>query len=696
MPQVSKDSSFKGKGLGWIADNPDFRDFSLDSGFLAELRPTSEQQNLKIISEIFQNVSEIFNQLVDRNDEILQTIKSLKNQKLKKVIKELPELSKTKNIRKIAKLIDYLEFTSENYSIFSIQYLDILRPRNSHPKVKEVKYHLSRFLQCIDLQKFLCLQAELDNELTDEEKSILEALESIKRNPQDFHKDSVHWARSSYYDKHLTVIVKLFQQFVGDTQKENPAFQSKDEKIKVDGIIGLDTFKALTAWLNGGEAGFESYRKAMPVPFPSPIPTEVLSLIITSFLPDDLYQLFQTRFSENFKEYVMKQGIENDLLREELLKDPEHRVQMEKYVEFRFYKLADFIAKQHYILIEPFILIILHFSGVIGAYKNLEYAIKLAASQFKFILGLDIDALERIINAVATEPRSSNWYRDAICHLCKEFNYGIPTEPEVQVDHMASLEFNGGGCLEGLLKILDLKILGSTEKLPDEFRLDLVTEIENLRWLQQTSYWTVYQFINRFYQIFLDAEESMDKSYRSQYDGWFQEARHDTCLLLFGRKNGDEMVLGLAAQVINLGLEAMGYEKPDEEFSGESEKVKTVKEIRKKTGPFLVRLRNFLEQNNLFDLIEHKPTVIEFLFEDSSSDEDNLNIRKIIEGQARNQFGYGSSYEKTMSVFDVSSKYQIPVGDSLVQNLYWAKNQNNQASRIDHLPISLNCPMLWT
>jgi C1A family cysteine protease len=637
--------NFREKGLGWVSDNPDFRDYRLDNGFLDELRPSQEQQGLRVIAA---------------------ALKKLANQE-----------SGIKN------LVDYLEFESARYSVTSIRHFDILKPHNSHPKIKEIKYHFSRFFQCIaqkepkiDNLKIDNLKKELLKKEEEQSKDISKLSTLISLLPSQMeHKDLTQWIRSEYYDEYLVVLVKLFQQYVANS------CQKEDRKIAVDGVIGIDTFRALSEWLNNGFKGLEDYCKASPIPFPGPMPTEVLALIIASFLPKDVYKLLKKKFSEKFKQDMS--SVMSDSLLDELLDDPYYKDRQDKYIDFRFYKLADCILRKHYLLIEPLILVVLHFSGVVGAYKNIDYAINLAASQFKFILSVDIDKLKDVIDDVTIDDEESSRFVSLAGRMrsllkCMSSLEKNEDNPSIALHTALRVEQ-----FERLTRIIELKILGSTEKLPDEFRMELTEELESLKWLRQTSYWAIYQFLNRFYLSFLQPRSSSSKDENAKCS---EESEKDFNTLLWGGELDDRFIPGFVADIINSCRFVVGCSKVEE--VGEIKDKDQQKEFAKNIQTFIECMKDYLEggsdgddehrQENFFNLIEDKPSIIEFVCEDPLSNLKELDIKKILAKKLERRMGYRSADKEPISVFGFFSEFQIPIGENIIHNLYWQKRKEEQ------------------
>ncbi|MBE9136629.1 hypothetical protein IQ254_05335 [Nodosilinea sp. LEGE 07088] len=681
---VTSNENFRKKGLGWVADNPDLRDYRLDSQLLDSLEPEKCDLNFKIVNEI------------------LKQLKQFSNANLNN-------------------LIDYLDFELDKYSVFSIRYFDVLKPQNSHPKVKEFKHHFHCFYHSISQNKLRELKVKLynDNKISREEKTILEVFHQLT------HRDLIQWMRSDYYDNHLIILVKLFQAFVAEyqelrilTQEQEHGYEEDNNyKIAVDGIIGIDTFKALTYWLNFGCKGQDSfrgaqkeYRKAIPVPYPSPVPTEVLSQILISFLPREISDGLKKRFKENFRKVA--DSIENDRLREDLLKDQNHVMQEENYISFHFYRLADFIAKEHYLLIEPLVLVALQFVGTVGAYENFEYAIKMAASQFKFIVDLDIGNLQKIIENIDFQIKSG-YVKEVIENMSfqmkpdldaknlQEFTsneFGIKPEnmqkiidiinfqmkPNHEEHKLGALDLEG---LEDLKTIFNLKILGSTEKLPDESRMELIEEIENLRWLQQISYWAIFQFIRRYYQEFLASSLSSDW----KKERWDQDLCNDFEFLL----KGDNKTGGLFKTTIDLGVRVIKITNPDFELGMKDEELRDKEKFKKKINEFNEFVACMKEFFSTFpNLIEDKPSVIEFIQDQPLADIE-LGLKGVIEKETQKKFGYKDAHKEPLSIFEFSSNYRIPVGDNLIRNIYWGKT-GEQREYFAHLPEAVDltywCP----
>ena len=700
-------SNFREKGLGWVADNPDLRDYRLDNGFLDTLEPTREQRNLAVVAEI------------------------------------LKELKPKASTDKIDNLINHLELESEKYSIFSVRYFDVLKPQVSDPKVKDVKPYLYRFLEYIrqgrttEVHKLKELMGTRWDELNKELN------EDIEGDIHEFgHKNLLQWMSSEYYDEYLTKIVKLFQVFVSQKQ-ENELNIKVDEVIKVDGVIGIDTFKALTHWLNNGVKDLKNYRIMSPVPFPSPLPSEVLSLVLASLVPSETLASLKRQYKADFISNIIGVAIKSEALRDELLNDPYHQAQCQKYIDHRFDQLVDFIAREYYLLIEPLILVVLQFLGAIGAYKDLDYAIKMAASQFGFIINLDCERLENIVNHVQYQVKTSqqnfdiekeletliddiqeqiNQFKSSVksSHSAKSKNFGTESletlldqlNNEINVSQLSKINSHNSLNLTGLEELMttvDLQIFGSTEKLPDKFRLELLKEVKNLRWLQQISYWAIYQFIHRFRQEF---KSDLSDTNLAQEDDLDRSLNQEISLLLQGNKSHTD-TKGLVEKVIHSGLKIIGKTQKNikqdiqndiQDLRETGEDTSALEALAKLEGGnltdkvdiFLYAMKKHLIEQKLFDLFESKSTIIELIDEANCPDVCENDYSNNKEAQKNNfckKQGYINSYKEPISISHTAATYRIPVGTNLTRNFYKeTKQPTNSPNRgyFAHLPNAVD------
>lgn len=201
-----KDIDWKKKGLGWIPDYPDIRDYKLDkteiqiSGRLRREEVTSAIENLanRLIETL--NIIQKFNP--PQPDEISTLLRNL-------------EESVFGNISfvtvKAHKLLRVQPPQLETSSSLLL---------NNDPTSKELLLQVKSCLYVLLNQG--CLEEGLEGCSQEEEDSIAR----LKNNP----KEAIVWLRREKFDKITENLVKAFQHCYG---------------IKIDGIVGLEVYNAL-------------------------------------------------------------------------------------------------------------------------------------------------------------------------------------------------------------------------------------------------------------------------------------------------------------------------------------------------------------------------------------------------------------------------------------------------------------------
>lgn len=620
--------NFSEKGLGWITDSRDPRDYQLNDELLDKFKLEQSQKNLQFTIDF---------------------------------VKKLGIYLQHKNKDEIERLVDALvddnDIEIDNYSIFSIRQFDILRPNNSHPNVKVMKYYLNYFLEYIRLE-YIKTKTESLDELTQQIQPLV---------PQDM----VQWLKSDYYDERLKNIVKVFQKHMA---------------IEEDGIIGIDTFKALIHWFEHGLEKQVSYKRAISVAFPAPLSSEVLALILRELLLPKTYEKLKTKFENDFKTrkvYTFK----NDSLKDQWCKDPSYQEECERYINRRFDTLADLIAKDYYLYIEPLILVILLLLQTVGTYKNLDTAIEIAMSRFRFIVKFPTRNIDNIIR----------------------------NDYQAKVSYLKSLVENSDDLIKDLdlVKIIDLQLLGSMQKLRDQVTLDLKEEIDNISWLQKVSYWAIYQFINRISLLYSKDNNDLNSASTNT-----EEEKDFVCFLGIREKNGKiQVASGIVLEMMISILEVIRAEQPtageQELIEGENQLhslfeaisqgqinvdqllvfFKAVEERPIETAAkategktaiyseawwdkaviieknqlqslfeiFLKKMEGSLYTDKLLDAIEYKPSVIELVSEGTNSSKDT-NPQK--SDNQRDELG-----------LELSPIYKVPGGKYLIRN--WHKTKKN-------------------
>ena len=194
--QQKKD--WKKKGLGWIPDYPDLRDYSLDDEENIE-----KKLRFKIEGRIddFEKVVEVLINLITKKHLLQEEkIKELQNQIFGNVLFAKVKVHK---------------FLRENLEIETIKRIDYQYP------CKQIKYEKIFSSQIVDLKKYLGILLM---------KGYLSLSKSVD---VDVHVNfeqiasTVHWMRDEKYDSTTKLLVKDFQS---------------RSKILVDGIVGIETY----------------------------------------------------------------------------------------------------------------------------------------------------------------------------------------------------------------------------------------------------------------------------------------------------------------------------------------------------------------------------------------------------------------------------------------------------------------------
>ncbi|MBH8555619.1 C1 family peptidase [Nostocaceae cyanobacterium CENA357] len=199
-------SNWKKKGLGWIPDYPDLRDYNLDNeeGIKNKLRFKIEEgtRNFeKLVEDLINLVSDLTSQNCSKEDRIEQ----FKNQIFGNVL--FAKVKVHKLLREIPKDSD---------------------PINNLYPINPVEYESILSNQIVDLKKYL---------------GVLFMKEYLRPNEIDseIFKDPgkiVEWMRNSEYDPTTKSLVKVFQSC---------------SNILVDGIVGLETYTTFNEYFSDPE-----------------------------------------------------------------------------------------------------------------------------------------------------------------------------------------------------------------------------------------------------------------------------------------------------------------------------------------------------------------------------------------------------------------------------------------------------------
>jgi C1A family cysteine protease len=419
MFSKEKGANFKAKGLGWIPDYPDARDYQLSNEIFEKLGKVTGQ-------EYFKGVNLLLKQL---------------KQRLSRLPVEDTDLTDYST-----DILNYLEQELEKFDFPEVKVYRVLRSGSVGKEVTLLKYCLTRFYQKVleplnvkepqpasqcSAQKavqYLC------NHLEDE----LDFLDK----PQENWK----WLSQTTFDEPGTnkteILVKVFQTWA--------------QLEPIDGIVGLETYVALENWMVQPEFEQEhcftesveptAQKFSLPIPFPAPIPSNLLQTTLKKLLLQNEEKLWQNH---------------------------------------TFEKDVEDIAQEYFLIIEPVIFVITEILGPVGAYQNIEAAIESAVGKFLFLLNLEtesqLDELFHLPN-LARVSSSEKFER-----------FQLPKD------------------IEQTVTVLDLKFLGSSEKLPDHLVSELREDLNNLKYLREAARKAINTCRDRLKKEELDRDSSIYK-----------------------------------------------------------------------------------------------------------------------------------------------------------------------------------------
>lgn len=230
---MNTDNNPNNKGLGWIPDYPDLRDYQLQSdnitGLDGRLKREDRSKEIEKIAQEFTNFAESFSALLDE-------ISNSSNFKKSTDIKTLA------NKLKIAVSNQTDEIQSVIFGDISFESVNIYRQLRQGVESKTPFSHPKEFSYKSDVEKRIfelknCLyfifqhQNFPQQELCDE--NVSETIKSVQ-NLRSFDK-ALKWLRDASFDDSTYRLVLLFQ-YCAD--------------IWVDGIVGLETYTALNEHFN--------------------------------------------------------------------------------------------------------------------------------------------------------------------------------------------------------------------------------------------------------------------------------------------------------------------------------------------------------------------------------------------------------------------------------------------------------------
>lgn len=213
--QNSQNTNWKKKGLGWVPDYPDLRDYNLDN------EDIKNRQRLKV-EETTEWLENIIDELIN-----LQPKKNLSTTKINELRNKIFGEVIFKRI-KVHKILKYTKGTKENQ-------------KYGRYTLNEIKYDSILSKQIIQLKKYLGILLLQYFPRSLSEKIGLPSHYSV---PQDDNSnyfyinntvDFIQWMEDESYDFHTKKIVELFQCL---------------KEIRKDGIVGLETYTVLNEYLS--------------------------------------------------------------------------------------------------------------------------------------------------------------------------------------------------------------------------------------------------------------------------------------------------------------------------------------------------------------------------------------------------------------------------------------------------------------
>lgn len=428
-----KTGNFRAKGLGWIPDYPDARDYQLSNEIFEKLGEVTGR-------EYFEGINFVLKQL---------------KEKLGK-----PPAGNTNSTDPSEKILSYLEQELEKFDFPEVKVYRVLRSGSHGKEVTLLKYCLTRFYQ-EELKPLAVKDPQSEND------SALKAIKHLhkflggKLSFLDEPQENWRWLSQMSFDEPGTTRTKILVE----------AFQIWAD-LEGDGDVGLNTYAALEKWMSQSDLEQEqciagSGRSipqsiALPIPFPAPISSKLL----------------QTIFSK-----LLSQNEEKSWKNDTYEKDVEE------------------IAQEYFLIVEPIISVITEILGPIGAYKDIETAIESAVGKFLSLLNLKSESqLDKLLD-LPNLTRVSSSDKFERFQLSKDIGQNIT--------------------------VLDLKFLGSSEKLPDHLLSELREDLNNLKNLRKVAHQAVKTYRNRLNNEKLYSANSIRKLLQRIDESL--KTREDTC-----------------------------------------------------------------------------------------------------------------------------------------------------------------------
>jgi C1A family cysteine protease len=368
MFSANRPQKFTEKGLGWVPDSPDERDYDLYTEITKQYSDNDSKISLRRVRDILKSIDNRLpfeaRQEVDRLSEDLEQFNFVK-------VNTYQVLSEKKKDRRVILLKFLMVYFYQKNIIFS-------RPEFASEEDDSSE----------KLKKISVIKATLRSRV----KNNLKA--SIGKNKKDdridLEKDNFlvflneanrywSWLNDEEYDFILRALVDGFQAWVNlsiEKVENKPGKDTKQYAIHADGIVGIQTYTWLREWLKVGpleedrleeekldsDTELKSFRQAVfsRVPFSTSLPSDMLRAV------------FELLFVEEHRQRCQDQG------EEEINK-------IGKEIGLR----VEQFARENFFEIEPILSVITLIAGPVGSYPKtlgtaLEIATKVFLSLFKY------------------------------------------------------------------------------------------------------------------------------------------------------------------------------------------------------------------------------------------------------------------------------------------------------------------------
>ncbi|AFZ14083.1 hypothetical protein Cri9333_3252 [Crinalium epipsammum PCC 9333] len=349
------------KGLGWIPDYPDIRDYRTNQDKLIKKNGVVKKD------EFTGAVEEIA-------DKLIAVLNIIKNNQVSE--------QKDDNIEELVNSLQNKIFG--NVSFITVKVRKILRQGSPPVKSNYFNPELTQFQanQILELKKYLYILVAkgLNTEVL---KSPLVLEQGIDL---DDPKELVKWLITNEFDETTKRLLMVFQCCAD---------------IKIDGILGLETYTALNEYFNAepsklqelgesqrpenknkvnqilsGEISSPAETKVKLVSLPSLIPNEIFKVILDQLIK---LEVVESDFYDNNSDDCLQEDFRAIIL--ELTQFKWKKV-------FTPEKLQDFIdiAQKNFLFIEPIISLIINLTTPLAQFKSFEEAMEVGFKQLKPII----------------------------------------------------------------------------------------------------------------------------------------------------------------------------------------------------------------------------------------------------------------------------------------------------------------------